>query len=47
MTDTIELESLDDFENDTLVDLHRFEADVTRVVEYEELARILDAKATT
>ena len=45
MTDTIELDSLDDFEDDTLVDLHRFENDVTRVVEFAELARLLDSKA--
>ncbi len=50
---TIELEALDDFEDDTLVDLHVFaegrgrtEADTTRLVDFAELARLLDHKAT-
>lgn len=46
MNDTIELESLDDFEDDTLVDLHRFEQDTTRLVDFAELARLLDVSAT-
>jgi hypothetical protein len=51
MSDTIQLDSLDDFEEDTLVDLHLSfsvgtEGDVTRVVEFAELARMLDVKAT-
>ncbi len=51
MSDTIQLDSLDDFEEDTLVDLHLSftvgnEGDVTRVVEFAELARMLDAKSS-
>ena len=49
------LESLDDFEEDTLVDLHVYAPEiadqprpvenVTRLVDFAELARILDRQA--
>jgi hypothetical protein len=57
MSDTIQLESLDAYEEDTLVDLHVCfsgpvpelaeprPGDATRVVEFAELARLLDRKA--
>ena len=50
MSDTIQLEELDEFEEDTLVDLHLTfspspREDSTRVLEFAELARLLDAKA--
>ncbi len=55
MSDTIQLEALDEFEEDTLVDLHLTFApttpgsreEATRVLEFAELAKLLDAKAVS